>query len=84
MRRPVARLCLDQTLQSDQRRGLLASWWIISGCSGGGEWERTTPWAVPGVPEARETPMAEKRGCSTHLQRLGALDDAWTDADAAE
>lgn len=22
--------------------------------------------------------MAEKRGCSTHLQRLGALDDAWT------
>lgn len=26
---PRCRLCLDQTLQSDQRRGLLACWWAI-------------------------------------------------------
>lgn len=55
-----------------------------SGCSGGGEWEKRTPWAVLGVAVGKGDSNGGKMGVFEAPAALGALDDTWADADAAE
>ncbi|RFU82032.1 hypothetical protein TARUN_174 [Trichoderma arundinaceum] len=76
---PRRRLCLDQTLQSDQRRGLLASRWVIWAVCGGGEWEKVV---VGSSRRRRKGDLGERRkngGVRTHLQQLGAPGDTSAD-----
>lgn len=84
MRRPFTVRALIR-LQPDQRRGLLASWWIIlaaveeeSGRGGLGSSRRAVGTLGKGESNGGKTGVFDAPAAS------GALDDAWTVAVAAE